>query len=554
MTRYEDILKAVEAAVTRFNKRIPAAQKSMLDAIEEDLRGLELNGSSIKATVKNMNLITRIKNRMTRILLSDQYENDVKEFTSAFNDVTRLQNEYWKSVEPTFKPRPLLREIKKAAVNDTVAKLTEAGIGVNIGDKVADILRTSITGGGSYASLADQLRQHLTSTNTPGALEKYAKQITTDALNQYNAQYTQTVSSDLGYEWFKYDNTDIETTRPFCDAMTDIKYFHISQVPALLRAEGLTYVNKKGDRVPVPIYRTTGLPHGMIAGTDASNFFVRRGGYNCGHQIRPVLGAIVPDDIKAKVMATPEYIRWAAAQRAAGKIDAIPTPPEAPPPPAVTPEKPKVGQSIVDKNKASFKSLKKSNIAQHTDLLDYLPKDDLVVIHDPNESGSYYDPISKRLHINSGDAARANNSYWRSRIVAHEIGHAIHNQNEIITPYKVDPGFAKLKKSLESTVRKHAVEIENKLLEIEQSPDVDIIQLVDVADVLACLTQGVHGWGHRPGYYTRSNGSEAELFVNGITFDRVGNKYHDVHPAMKVVFEKLREYTSQALQAIKQQS
>jgi len=271
----------------------------MYDAMQEELQKLQVDNGKLKVNAKNISTIANIKNKMLKIILTPEYKADVKEFAKSFNEVTALQNQYWKSVEGAYKPPKLLDAIKKSTVEDVVGKLTDAGIGVNIVDKLTDVLRTNITGGGSYADLAEQMRQQLVTTQEgAGGLEKYAKQITNDSLNQYNAQYTQVVSNDLGYEWFKYDNTDIETTRPFCDAMTDIKYFHVSEIPAILRAEGLTYVNKKGERVPVPIYSKTGLPNGMIPGTDPSNCFVRRGGYNCGHQIRPVNGSIVPEDIK----------------------------------------------------------------------------------------------------------------------------------------------------------------------------------------------------------------------------------------------------------------
>jgi hypothetical protein len=48
----------------------------------------------------------------------------------------------------------------------------------------------------------------------------------------------------------------------------------------------------------------------MIPGTDAANFFVNRGGYNCGHQIRPVNERQVPTEVVARVKATPEYQAW----------------------------------------------------------------------------------------------------------------------------------------------------------------------------------------------------------------------------------------------------
>lgn len=301
MSDFDKILKEISQAVEGFTKDLPGVEKDLLKQILIKLKDLETNGDDIKASVKNIRLISEIKSQIQGIILSDKYIDSLKDFVKSFSTITDLQNKYWKSVEATFKPKPLLGEIKIQSINDTVDRLTEAGIGVNISDKITDILKTNINTGGSYSSLTDQLKELIVQTDTEGALTKYAKQITVDSVNQYNAQYTKTVSDDLGFEWFIYDNTDIDTTRPFCDAMTDKKYFHVSEIPELLKGHGLTYVNKEGARVPVPIYDRTGLPHGLIPGTDASNFFIRRGGYNCGHQIRPISERLVPADIRAGI-------------------------------------------------------------------------------------------------------------------------------------------------------------------------------------------------------------------------------------------------------------
>jgi hypothetical protein len=316
MAEFQDILEKINESISNMNKRIPAIQKDIYDSLQEDLRKLDLQDGMIKATVKNLSLINSIKNKLNRIILTPEYKGQVKDFATSFNEISNLQNSYWRGVEKQFKPKPLLQAIKEQAISDTVSKLTEAGIGANIAEPITDILRTNITTGGSYKDLTNQLRENLVNTQTPGTMEKYIGQVTTDAVNQYSNQYTQIVSNDLGYEWFKYDNTDIITTRPFCDAMTDRPYFHISEVPALLRAEGLTYVNKKtGKREPVMIYEKTGLPSGMIPGTDASNFFIRRGGYRCGHSIRPVNERQVPQADKDRVFITTAYISWKNANR-----------------------------------------------------------------------------------------------------------------------------------------------------------------------------------------------------------------------------------------------
>lgn len=306
MPQFSDILKRIDEAISKFNKVIPGIQKSIFDDLQEELKRLDTSDGKIKTTVSNLKVVTSIKNKLLRLILTPEYKKEVRDFVAAFNDITKLQNEYWLSVEKEFKPSPLLREIKTQAIADTVKSLTASGIGSTIQEEIAGILRTNITTGGSYADLNDQLRESLVNNKTDGILLKYTKQITTDAINQYSAQYTQTVSNDLGFEWFAYQGSDIKTTRPFCDAMTDFRYFHISEIPDLLAANDLYYM-KDGKKTKVPIYEKTGLPHGMIPGTNPSNFQINRGGYNCGHQIRPVSEALVPSEIKAKVFATPEY-------------------------------------------------------------------------------------------------------------------------------------------------------------------------------------------------------------------------------------------------------
>lgn len=312
--KFNKITKEADQAVKKFNEKIPAAQRATYEELMLQLKRLDLNGGNIKATVANLKIIQSIKNRLTRIILNDEYLGDVKEFVASFNEVAKLQNEYWKSVESKFKPTALLREIRLAAISDTVTQLTDSGIGANISDVLTDILRQNITGGGSYKALQNQLLEALTDTNrSDGLLTRYSKQITNDSIQQYNRQYTQQVAAGLGMEWYAYQGSDIKGTRPFCDALTDIRYFHQSEVPRLLRAEDLYYM-KDGKRTKVPIYARTGLPHGLIEGTNAENFFIRAGGYNCGHSIRPVPERNVPIEVRDRVYNTPAYHRWKATQ------------------------------------------------------------------------------------------------------------------------------------------------------------------------------------------------------------------------------------------------
>lgn len=301
MANFNDIIKEIKRSLSKFDKSIPALQSVLYKEMIQQIKRLDTKGDKISVTVKNLSILASIKNKLNRLILNPEYTAEIKEFAKAFNTVYGLQFEYWKGIEKTFKPKPLLKAIRNQAITDTVASLTSQGISANVSDAIIGILRTNITSGGSYSALAEQLRQSLVNTpESKGILDRYVKVITTDSIQQFNRQYTQIVSNDLGYSWFRYMNTDIETTRCFCDKMTDKNYFHISEVPEMLKGLGCD------------IYKKTELPYGMIAGTNPENFFIRAGGYSCRHSIHPVAQRQVPAKIREEVFTTPAYKDWAA--------------------------------------------------------------------------------------------------------------------------------------------------------------------------------------------------------------------------------------------------
>jgi hypothetical protein len=295
----DKILKAILKSLSKFDKSIPALQSVLYKELLTEIKRLDTKGDRIATTVKNLSILASIKNKLNRLILNPEYKAEIKEFAAAFNTVYKLQAEYWKSVEATFKPRPLLKAIRNQAITDVVGQLTTKGITANVSDAITGILRTNITTGGSYKDLAEQLRQSLTNTTeSKGILDRYVKTVAKDSINQFSRQYTQIVSSDLGYTWFRYMNSDIETTRCFCDKMTDKDYFHISEVPKILEGMGCD------------IYAKTKLPYGLIDGTNPENFFVRAGGWNCGHSINPVAERQVPVNVRDVVYASGEYKSW----------------------------------------------------------------------------------------------------------------------------------------------------------------------------------------------------------------------------------------------------
>jgi hypothetical protein len=304
---FKKLIELITNTVEGFNNSIPGIQKKMLDELLLLTKKLDIKGENISISGSNIKLLAQLQSKLQNIILNPEYIEKVKNYVFSFNQVVSLQHDYFTEITDKFKPPKLASELKKQAVSGVINNLTENGLNANIIDKVKEILRKSITTGGSYASLNQSLTDFIINNKSgDGHLIKYTKQITTDALNQFSGQYTQIISSDLGYEWFRYSGSNIETTRPFCLACTDRKYFHISELPNVLKGKFEEFIKYGGTVNP-----KTDLPYGFIPNTDVSNFMINRGGYNCGHQWRPVSEDLVPEEIKRKVYNSFEYRNWA---------------------------------------------------------------------------------------------------------------------------------------------------------------------------------------------------------------------------------------------------
>jgi hypothetical protein len=292
----EQLLSTIQNAIDSFQGAIPAAQKNAYNGIINLVKDLDMKGGRLSATVKNVKMIGQLKTDLERIVISAPYMKNVEEFVKAFQTVAALQQQYFKTLVAEFTAPKVLEEVKSQAIDATIDGLTTAGMEANVVAGVQDILRTNITTGGGFHDLMEQMGNFIMGTG--GAMVQYTKQLTTDALNQFSAQYSQIVTNDLDLEWFEYVGSLIKTSRPFCKAMVQKKYIHRSELDRVIKGDFPEFAEQGGR-----IDKRTALPEGMIPGTNKYNFPIYRGGYNCGHQLVPVSTASVPDLVKAKIIA-----------------------------------------------------------------------------------------------------------------------------------------------------------------------------------------------------------------------------------------------------------
>ena len=286
MPQYNKVLDQIDKGINGFVKNLPLVERRTYRRLLDIVSELELSSGNIKTNLQNIKIISRIKREMEDIILSDKYLNSVKDFTETFSKVELLQNNYFAELSDKFKPKKVYSELKKVNINTTIDLLTENGLGSEYTDGITKILNDNIKGNGKFSDMVETMRDYIVGVDGEnGSLVQYAKQISTDAINQYSANLTQAVSNDLGLNWFQYIGSNKDTTRPFCLAMTAKRYFHRSEIPQII--EG----NIDGKKVSKA---------GLDENTSQGNFQTLRGGYNCRHQIYPVAAVLVPKALREK--------------------------------------------------------------------------------------------------------------------------------------------------------------------------------------------------------------------------------------------------------------
>jgi hypothetical protein len=289
----KNILSTIDDAIANFQDSIPGIQKIVYDELQPLIKQLQIKNGKLLNNIDNLRLLGNLQNKLEKVIISVEYKKSVQGFIDSFTAVSNLNNEYFSQFNKKYTPKNTLPIIKQLAVESTINDLIGQGLSSNIIDPIKSILQQNITTGGDYVKLQEQLQNHILSNDSgDGNLQRYTKQITTDAIHQYNAQYGETVAQDLQFSWGRYIGSSLTTSREFCIYLQKKQWVHKSELPKI--------IDGNIDGHECKLSKTTGLPVGMIPDTNADNFKVRRGGYNCGHQFFWVPDSSVPADVKAR--------------------------------------------------------------------------------------------------------------------------------------------------------------------------------------------------------------------------------------------------------------
>ncbi len=277
----------IQNAINDFVSELPKLERQKFNRIYSILKDLSLDAEGkIKPTVQNLKIINRVKSELYTITDNPEYQSKVEDLEQTIGSISKVQTAYYAKTFSDFTKPKSIEELEKITWNNTVDSLTEAGINENVINDASDIVEQHIRDGSSMTTLVDDLKARIVSSEeVDSKLVSYSKQIINDTLTGFSRNYHSIVTSDLGLEWFEYLGALMDTSRPFCEAMVEKHYVHVSELSKC--AHG----NIDGKKVSL---------QGLMPGTNGDNLQNRCGGYNCNHQLIPVPSSTVPTSLRRK--------------------------------------------------------------------------------------------------------------------------------------------------------------------------------------------------------------------------------------------------------------
>jgi hypothetical protein len=273
-----EILKIIErnertaiSAENAFYNELPAVEKMVYDELKKLFKDFNTKDGKIEFDAANVDIVNQVDERIKKAIKATQYSKAAAGYLRNFetlkeNNVklhTELNGLDAKELDKLVNP------IQKAIVEQTLQGLTGTGVSTNFIEPVREGIYKNIVAGATIADLENALQTYiLGNPNVNGLFSRYVKQVSRDALNQFDGQVNARIAEENGLDAFRYVGSLIDDSRPQCRRWVSMGVLQKEDLPAQI-----AWAQNNGT--------------GMIPGTNAENFAVYRGGYNCRHAAIP---------------------------------------------------------------------------------------------------------------------------------------------------------------------------------------------------------------------------------------------------------------------------
>lgn len=273
----DKIENAILSANVRYARQIIGVQDQLYDDLVRILKDLELDAEGyIKQSAVNRKVLKDAQNSFDRIIAKSRYNDFIEQHLRVIPTINSLNEEYFTTIAKSFSSnKNFIRSLQNQSIETVNSYLLQDGLAAQIKLPLNDILNQNINAGGQFSGMLDQIRTFIKGNDkVEGRLLSYSRNFLRDSLFQYTRAYQQSVTADLGLEFYLYSGGLIDRSREFCIERAG-NFYHQKEIEAWA---SLTWKGKS------PL-------------TTESSIFVLAGGFSCAHEIVPVHVSLVPQAV-----------------------------------------------------------------------------------------------------------------------------------------------------------------------------------------------------------------------------------------------------------------
>ncbi len=263
--------RTIETINNDLFQSLDPTQQTIFEAVKKHIAKMKTQDGKIIFDDTNTDMVNEIDQVIAKAIKASKYPQAVRNYLSDWNMINKFNFDVHRDVNELSKKEleDLINPIQKAMTEQTLTGLTGSGVNTNFIEPVRQGIFQNIVAGSTITDLENYLTTYiLGNPNVDGLLSRYVKQVSRDALNQYDGQVNAKIAEEFGLDAFRYVGSLIDDSRPQCRRWVNMRVIQKSDLDSQIN-----WATNNGT--------------GMIPGTNAENFAVFRGGYNCRHSAIP---------------------------------------------------------------------------------------------------------------------------------------------------------------------------------------------------------------------------------------------------------------------------
>jgi hypothetical protein len=252
----------------QFLRSVKGAEVLIYDELIKILDNLDISAGRLRTNEKAEAFLMTMDQKIYAALKKADYNNSVLKYTSNFNEIADNTKELQSTLNGINITDAQINPFLKIEVNNTIDKLTGAGMAKDFINPIRQSLYRNIMLGAEVTSVEKTLKDYLISSGQGDSkLLKYVKQTSRDAMQQFDGTLQANIGTELGLNAIRYVGSLIADSRKQC-------------VRWIENDNGILMVADLQEEINWAFNNGSG----MNPDTTPLTFAVYRGGFNCRHR------------------------------------------------------------------------------------------------------------------------------------------------------------------------------------------------------------------------------------------------------------------------------